>query len=56
MCEHKVETKVENGVIITYCSKCGQILDTKQSYEAPRFTCENNFGGFTDNGGQILHG
>lgn len=28
-CNHNVNVDVVNGLIITYCSKCGEILDTK---------------------------
>lgn len=55
MCEHQVNTKVENGMVITYCTKCGAILDTKVC-SAPSVTCGSwNEGGLKDNGGQILH-
>lgn len=50
MCEHQIDTKIENGIVITFCRKCGQILDTKM-VQAPTITCS----GFTSNGGQILH-
>ena len=59
MCEHQVTTKVENGMIITYCAKCGAILDSKM-VETPSFTCNcgchESAGGLASNGGQILHG
>ncbi len=52
-CKHQAAVKVENGVIITYCKKCGKILDTKQAQQAgPTFTETTA----PQNGGNILHG
>ena len=28
-CNHNTKVDVVDGIIITYCSKCGEILDTK---------------------------
>lgn len=58
MCQHDVETKVENGMIITFCKKCGKILDTRPI--STNITCDSvkinwNEGGIKNNGGQILH-
>lgn len=60
MCEHQVSTKVENGMIITYCAKCGAILDSKMVNTPNNITCNcgchESAGGLSSNGGQILHG
>ena len=57
MCEHQVMTKIENGMIISYCAKCGQILDSKMANVAHDVSCTCGWceGGIRDNGGQILH-
>lgn len=52
-CNHKAVVKTENGMIVTYCQKCGKILDSK--------TIGNNNASFYEttapkNDGQILHG
>lgn len=53
MCEkHEITTKVENGMIITYCKKCGEIFDAKP---VPQNRINWNEAGLKDNGGQILH-
>lgn len=51
-CKHTPAVKVEGGMVVTYCKKCGKILDTK-----PASTNEHFFrSGSNNNGGQILHG
>ena len=52
-CEHEIETKVENGYIITYCTKCGEIFDSKPVPSEREVHW--NEGLVHDNGGQILH-
>lgn len=48
MCKnHEVKIKIENDILITYCEKCGKILDTKKE-----ITEEEKHQG----GKQILHG
>lgn len=52
-CNHQIKVKNENGMIITYCAKCGKILDSKSCFnEKIDINWENN----SNNGGQILHG
>lgn len=65
MCEHKIKTKVENGLIISYCEKCGKILDTtpvntnsdidKAPVREEKFNV-NEWNGFNGGSGDILHG
>ena len=52
-CKHLAAVKVENGMIITYCKKCGQILDTKPTGQPTQTVQETTA---PQNGGQILHG
>ena len=52
-CNHEVTTKIENGMIITYCKKCGKILDTAQASNGSRGTWREGL--IEDNGGEILH-
>lgn len=52
MCEHQVETKIENGIIITYCKKCGAILAQAPVAFNQSVSIEEN----SNNGGIILHG
>lgn len=57
MCEHDISIKVENGMIITYCKKCGAILDTKPANNNQyTISCCQIEGDIPNNGGQILHG
>lgn len=59
MCDHKIEVKIENGVAITYCTKCGEIFETKpvkESSKSPDYMCTTECGRDFGNGGQILHG
>ena len=53
-CKHQIATKIENGYVVTYCKKCGKILDTKplSGGSEPEHWKE---GLIHDNGGQILH-
>lgn len=52
-CKHETAVKVENGYVITYCTKCGKILDTKPvSGSKNEHYIQSNY---PDNGGQILH-
>lgn len=58
MCKHEVEIKLENGNIITYCKKCGAILDTKPAHTGPYNDAVKirwSEAGIKDNGGDILH-
>ena len=56
-CEHHmVDVKVDAGYAITYCVKCGKILDKKKVArpgEEPDIRWESGL--MKDNGGQILH-
>lgn len=29
MCEHKVDVKIENGSVVSFCTKCGTILSVQ---------------------------
>ena len=29
MCEHKIDIKIENGQIVSFCTKCGAILNVQ---------------------------
>ena len=55
---HTPSVKVENGYIITYCTLCGEILDSRpvpnedQKAQSERW----QEGLIHDNGGRILHG
>lgn len=59
MCEHEVVTKIESGMIVTVCKKCGKILDSRPIAPQPNrndaVRIHWNEGGIKDNGGQILH-
>lgn len=59
MCEHSIVTKIENGIIVSYCCKCGKIMDSKpvQGQPSRNDSISVNWveGGLCDNGGQILH-
>lgn len=52
MCEHKIVVKSVGNNIVSYCEKCGKIIDTTPKPEKPMI----EIAGFKDNGGQILHG
>ena len=55
-CKHVPDVKVEGGLIITYCQKCGKILDTRPTDENPNYSRERwQEGLIQDNGGSILH-
>ena len=54
-CKHKVELKVENGVAITYCVKCGAILSARPCGGETRTKDRWQEGLLKDNGGSILH-
>ena len=58
MCEHEIAIKIENGMIVTYCKKCGKILDTKPANTNNKKSIlpgTSNNEVLKDNGGSILH-
>ena len=58
MCKHNIVVKIENGIAITYCTICGEILSTKPVEETkkPDWTCTTECGRDFGNSGTILHG
>ena len=55
MCEHEITTKIENGIVITYCAKCGKILDIKNAPEKECKIMWSETGASANNNGFILH-
>lgn len=71
MCNHEIEAKVENNFVVTYCKKCGAIINSKPLSEgsnkhSDRYTQHGDRAERThfnnedyyiwhDNGGKILH-
>ena len=55
-CVHNIDVKMVNGVMVSYCTKCGKILN-QQNSQFPQPTCEGQMTwGFTSDGSkQILH-
>jgi len=54
-CKHSISVKQEGNMLITICTKCGQILDTKTINENKSTTNTNCNGGCQSKGGIILH-
>ena len=48
MCEHKIDIKIENGQIVSFCTKCGAILSV-QPQNITEISCN------TSGNGIILH-
>lgn len=54
-CKHEIKIETRNGNIITYCSKCGKILDSKPIDESTHEYKEGSGSFLGDNGGVILN-
>ena len=56
MCDkHEIATKIDGGVIIVYCLKCGKILDSKTVPEKDYKVLWSETGITPKNDGVILH-
>lgn len=54
-CKHEIKIETKNGNIITYCSKCGKILDSKPIDESVHEYKEGSGSFLGDNGGVVLN-
>ena len=48
MCNHKIDIKMENGNIVSFCTICGEILNVKPAQIT-------EISSINQNGGVILH-